>query len=175
MSYLLFLNQLNLTTMKRLAFFAITTGVLPLFMLISCHQEDYLKAPNGSIATRQDCDTDCPNANECCCFVELNNDNVATIALCGTTTGSACLGSQGSCDNAPSGGGQSITLNGLNPKQIFCMDPESALRIINTSTTDNAGIRFGCNTTSVSPLTIILSPQDSVKAQTNIGCELGGC
>lgn len=160
--------------------FLILFGIACTVLLPSCQKQELevKQSPisNDPVTTRAECDP-CDNLNDCCCFVQLNNDNVATIHICGTTDGvGACSGSAGpNCIGAMSGGGQNITLNSFNQKQIFCMDASSAIRIINTSGSDNAGIKVGCNTISVQPIQYTITPQDSVKANTNASCVLSDC
>jgi len=147
---------------------------------IACQKQDleanHSQTGNDPVSLRGDeCDP-CTGLG-CCCWVQLYNDsnNSASLHLCGTTDGAgACFGSEQNCNAAQSGGGQFITLSSGNPKQIFCMDEGSTVRITNVSSLDNAGIRCGCNTTNIDPIEFSISPQDSVKVDANVSCELSG-
>lgn len=116
------------------------------------------------------------NLQDCCCFVELDNDSAASLHICGTTDGAgACSATQGSCVGSISGGGQFISLSTGNPKQIFCMDVGTAIRILNTSGSDNAGIRVGCNVVSTQAIPYTITPGNIAKANTDGDCVLTDC
>ena len=120
----------------------------------------------------------CDVMDDCCCGVELLNDDAATIQICGTTSGgTSCAAATGSCGGSISGTVEVVSLGSSNPKHIFCMGPNTAIRIINLSPTDNAGIRVGCNTVNYTALDYDISPQDSIKAEVNslANCELSDC
>lgn len=157
----------------------ILSATIFLALLMACQKQEFSNNDNKQngavVTTRSECEP-CDTMDDCCCFVQLGDDDAATIRICGTTDGmAACSGSTGPCNSGISGGGQTISLNSTTPIKVFCMNAQSGLRIVNTSDSDNAGIRVGCNGTTALPITYNIAPQDSVKAETNMSCELSDC
>lgn len=178
-TFFIFLNIKKSQTMKRPMIFLMIAVVIALgFTLQSCQSDEIrtgIEMSETSVSARDECDP-CDGMNECCCFVQLRAGTSVSLHLCGTSNGaSACSGSAGICNSPMSGGGQVITLSDADSKKIFCMLEQHAIRIINQSTTDNAVIRIGCNTTSILPIDYTIPPQDSVKAEVNATCEMSDC
>jgi hypothetical protein len=157
---------------------ALTFTVL-LFALLSCQKTDSgmngLTVQNDKVVPRQDC-SNC----DCSCFVELKDDNAASLELCGTCEGptAGCTG-EDVCPSGPfSGNGHTISLtSSLNPRYSFCEEFDSGFWIKNTSTTDVANIVISCTANSGTPQTITLSlnPTTMVYIGTDGDCEVFEC
>lgn len=131
-----------------------------------------------SILLRSGCE-ECPDMDECCCYVELNGDNNATLQFCGTSDGGGtCTGTTVCGLISPSGGGQSITLNSFsNPRQHFCMLEGYPFWIYNASTTDDADITISCQGDITNPqeINIHLEPGERFYYETDGSCLISGC
>lgn len=105
------------------------------------------------IETRSDCQ-ECPDLNECCCGVYLQNPETedADITLCGTSDGpDLCSGATfGDCE-VNSGGGHTFMLDEFNDKERFCMLQGSSFWIRNNSTTTSANIYISCQEDITNP------------------------
>jgi hypothetical protein len=148
-------------------------------LLPSCNQQESglndLTKSDPAVSSRSECE---PCANQCCCGVELDDDTAAIIQICGTSgTGTTCATVSGTCNGQINGILESVLLNSSNPKHVFCMAGNSAIRIVNLSLSDNAKIRIGCNTVDFDALEFDIAPQDSIKVDvlSLMTCEMAGC
>ncbi|HLF63537.1 MAG TPA: hypothetical protein VI603_07285 [Saprospiraceae bacterium] len=129
--------------MKRLTFCSeVTACAVCLLMLTSCHELDSgidsSTSDSDRITLRQDCD-----GCDCHCFVELKNDNAASLELCGTCDGptTGCTGINTCGFGTFSGDGHTISLTStLNPRYDFCEEINTGFWIQNTSSTDTANV-----------------------------------
>ncbi|HLF65417.1 MAG TPA: hypothetical protein VI603_16750 [Saprospiraceae bacterium] len=130
---------------------ATVTSVLVLF---GCHLTDKqtdLNTSNAKVSTRAD---DCDECSNCCCFVELDGDDAASLLFCGTEDGaSACSETSSNCGSI-SGGGQLITLSVGTPRKLFCMGTHTFFRIQNFSSTDEADFIVSCQAEDGTPQTL---------------------
>lgn len=159
----------------------ITMLIIPACENAEIHSGRETQSP---ITSRGDCD-DCPDMDQCCCYVEIDpndNNNSATIEICGTdaTGGPTCTGSAGSClsTNWNSGYISPVTLTSpTNPRVDFCMELGTAFFIRNTHATDEAKVKVSCQRGQASPqiisLTIAAGVRNIQKADT--GCNLTDC
>jgi hypothetical protein len=109
--------------------------------------------------------------------VALDDDDDASLHLCGTEDGTLmCFGSD-ICGTAPVNGGQIISLDVNNERQVFCMFENGALKITNTSSTDDADIIITCQEDSGLPqlVPIHLEPLSTVYYTPDDTCELALC
>ncbi|HLF64282.1 MAG TPA: hypothetical protein VI603_11040 [Saprospiraceae bacterium] len=149
-------------------------------LLLGCHLSDKqtsLNIPDAEVSTRADDCSDC--GSDCCCFIELDGDDAASIHFCGTTDGAgACMHSE--CGGI-TGGSQLITLSVGTPRKLFCEALNSSFRIKNWSTTDEADIIISCQAEDGTPQTIMVhlnvagTPGDTFFYSTNGDCELDDC
>jgi hypothetical protein len=141
----------------------------------SC-EESTIKEVDASVTTRDD---DCEECEECCCAISLDGDTEATLHICGTTDGAGACSATTNCVNSdPSGGGQFVSLtSSLNPWQTFCMAEETALRITNLSSTDDADVTLTCQYKLGNPQTIqITIPANSTEdVDVDGDCEVEQC
>jgi hypothetical protein len=142
--------------MKCSDFSKFAAKAVALMIRASCNEMDSRVessiTPNSRLTFRQDC-SDC----DCSCFVELKNDNAASLALCGTCDGptSGCMGDNTCLFGSFSGDGHTISLSStLNPRYNFCEEILSGFWIQNTSSTDTAGVVISCTAQSGTPQTI---------------------
>ena len=148
--------------------------------LPACHQQeiglkDSITKDDPAVTSRSECE---PCADDCCCGVELDDDSAAIIQICGTSSGgSTCATISGTCNGQINGKVESVLLNSTNPKHVFCMAGNTAIRIINLSLSDNAKILVGCNTVDYDALEYDIAPQDSIKIDVNstANCEMTDC
>lgn len=123
--------------------------------LLGCNISDRQTSndiPNAEVSTRADDCEDC--GNDCCCFIELDGDDAASIHFCGTTDGaSACMETE--CGGML-GGGQLINLSLGTPRKLFCNEISGSFRIMNWSTTDDADIIISCQAEDGTPQTIMI-------------------
>ena len=120
------------------------------FFLTSCDVNDLQKqvttANDEIISPRGDCD-DCPDEDDCCCYVTLNNgDNSASLFFCGTSDGGVV-----NCSSLPcvatsyTNKGHTITLTTpFNFKYNFCVLENTEFFFLNTHATDVADIKVSC-------------------------------
>ena len=155
-------------------------GPFLMTLLLACQKQEHsanlLRASDDRVEARSDECDDCVTQQDCCCWVELNDDDAATIQLCGTTSGdSECsISNNGNCSGSVDGTLEVVSLGTFQSGHVFCMDQATAIRIINLSPSDDAGIRVSCSTSAL-PIQYDISPQDSVFAETNISCVLSDC
>ena len=133
-----------------------------------------LTKDDPAVTGRSECE---PCDNECCCGITLDDDSAAIIQICGTTSGGpACVTVSGNCGSPIDGTLESVLLNSTNPKHVFCMAANTAIRIVNLSLSDNAKVLIGCNTLDYDALEFDIAPQDSIKLEvgTLMNCEMTG-
>lgn len=139
----------------------------------------------SSIAPRTvaDCE-DCPNEDDCCCGVWLQNPSGSSVSLdfCGTSDGTGSCPGAGGGDRkctAFSNGGQNITLTSApnDYRKLFCVVPGSAFSLYNTSSTTNANVYLSCQHDLLAPqiLTISIPPNSTYYYQSNGSCYLTTC
>jgi hypothetical protein len=157
----------------------VTAWAVCLLILTSCHELDSgidsSSTGNDRITLRQDCD-DC----DCHCFVELKNDNAASLALCGTCEGpsAGCMGDNTCLFGTFSGDGHTISLSStLNPRYDFCEEINTGFWIQNTSSTDTANVVISCTAQSGLPqtITIQLIPNERKYINADGECEVSEC
>jgi len=141
-----------------------------------CHLTDKqadLNNSNAKVSTRAD---DCDECSNCCCFVELDGDDAASLLFCGTEDGASACSESPSCGSF-SGGGQLITLSVGTPRKLFCMGLNAPFRIQNFSATDEADIIVSCQAEDGTPQTIMihLDPLEKVFITSNGSCEVEEC
>lgn len=162
--------------MKRIRYFAVTLSIL-LFHLTSCDNITVTSSPN--LTAHVNPRTDCENCTDCCCSITLDEDNAATVQLCGTEDGaSLCSGNPTNCNVQPSGGGQLVALSSATiQRHIFCMLEERTLRIFNTSATDDANLSLTCQYNSGLPqiVQISLGPLEVIYYDVSTGCIVDEC
>ncbi len=153
-------------------------------MILSCQKRDYktdsLRSGDVSVLSRADDCDDC--GSDCCCYVELyNNDNSATIKFCGTSDGASACSGTGGCGTV-NGGGQVITLSTTNPRHLFCVGLSTPFWVMNFSTTDPTDLTISCQATSGLPQVIHIhldelysGGTEQVFIQTDAHCEVSEC
>jgi hypothetical protein len=174
--FVTFLKPFQMTNRKFI--FPILLCMICTLFLPACQQQesglDDLTKDDPAVIGRSECEP----CEECCCGVELDDDTAAVLQLCGTTSGgTTCVTVAGTCAGDIDGMLETVFLNTSNPKHVFCMDGNTALRIINLSLSDNAKIRIGCNTVNFDALEFDIAPQDSIKVDvfSLMTCEMSGC
>ena len=138
-------------------------------------------ASHQKISSRsvEECE-DCPNDDDCCCAVELQNPTTqdALLSLCGTSDGaSACSEiAVGTC-SAISGGGQVIYIQPGDSRRLFCMGPGNPLRIRNLNSSANANIFLTCQHGQTNAQIVPLSIPPSTSVFYGVGgtCLLTEC
>lgn len=151
-----------------------------MFFLHSCEQSEiksFGPIDQDPISYRGPCDL-CQGIDECCCYIELGNDNSASLQICGASQpgGTACTGSS-ACGSSPSGGGFSFTLTTGNPRFPLCMLEGNPLWIQNVSLSDKADIYFTCLSGTPTPqlVHIQLNPGQRAYFETDNICIISGC
>jgi hypothetical protein len=129
---------------------------------------------NTEVKTRS---ATCNDCEDCCCYVQLDEDDAAVLQLCGTANGaSACSGVDSCGVGTFFGGGQFLTLSSGSPKAIFCMDNTGPFWIKNHSMSDGADFFLNCDDDSGPAISIHLAPGAIQYFQTTTsGCELLDC
>lgn len=75
---------------------------------------------------------DCPEDDECCCSVELDNAQSADVLICGLLNGSSCLGTHIGCGIVPFNNlGLTFNLTTISPIEDFCMEEGAGFYILN--------------------------------------------
>ncbi|HXR81689.1 MAG TPA: hypothetical protein VN763_12255 [Saprospiraceae bacterium] len=168
--------------MKNIEFYKILICFGLLWLTYSCEKADLQKSTIKDIdhiSSRVDECENCPNVNDCCCGVELQDpDDAAFLRLCGTTDGQLTCN-----DTAPitcpaiNGGGQIIQLDSDSPKSLFCMAQGSTFAIRNTSSIDPAVIQFTCQNDVAHPqiIYITIPTLTTYYFATNSSCQVGHC
>jgi hypothetical protein len=156
---------------------AVTFIVMSIFLVYACQKQDFKadhQFSNTEIKTRS---TTCNDCEDCCCYVQLDEDDAAILQFCGTANGASACSGVDSCDAGSFlGGGQVLSLSTGNPKQIFCMDNDGPFWIKNFSMSDDADFTLNCDEDSGPALTIHLEPGATQYFQTtSSGCELEDC
>jgi hypothetical protein len=157
-----------------------------MFFLPSCEKNEFRKTyVSGTnefpILPRGDCD-DCPDEDECCCTISLDNgDNFASLGLCGTSDGNVVT----SCPSLPCVASQyalkdhSFTLSTpFNFKYDFCAFENSEFFIRNVHPTDVANVNITCQRGQSTPQNISLQLQANggrAYITTNGSCEVNEC
>ena len=114
---------------------------------------------NLPVTVRGDCQ-DCPEIDECCCYVALDpndNNNSASIELCGIVGGSStCSSFSGTCfsTNINNGSHATVLTSPSNIIYNFCMEHNSLFYIRNTHGTDPASVKISCQRGQTSPQVI---------------------
>jgi hypothetical protein len=139
--------------MTKYSLFLILACMMSMFFLLSCEKAEIYKTYvqptyDNPILTRGDCD-DCPDEDECCCYVALDNsDTHAQLYLCGTSDGTTA---GGSCPSVPclitsfTQLQHTPTLTTpFNFKYNFCAMESTEFFIMNTHATDPADVKVSC-------------------------------
>lgn len=133
---------------------------------------------NKPIQTRGECE-ECPEVDECCCAVWLDDDyDDAMLRFCGTSDGAAACSGFSYCGTPFSGGGQQLDLADPNErKKTFCMTEGSPFYVVNYSTTQTTGIIISCQDGFTNPDTVHrrIQPLDTFYFETNGLCEITPC
>ena len=153
-----------------------------MFYLQACEDSIFNKSRRvneepSSIFYRSDCQ-ECPDDDECCCYVELNGSDEAFLQFCGTSDGGGSCSGDPVCGLlSPTNGGQTINLDNFNPRQKFCMLQGYPFWITNSSTTDDVDIIISCQGDLTNPQEIMihLDPLETVYIETNGSCQVGEC
>jgi hypothetical protein len=146
-----------------------------------CEKADLQKSTTVEkpISPRVDDCEECPNEDDCCCFVWLEeNETEATLRFCGTTDGTGPCSGSTPCDPDPNGGQQTIILDAdTNPGQHFCVALAGSFWIYNPNMSDDADVLITCQAGELSPQIIHRTvPADgTIYLDTNGSCELSDC
>jgi hypothetical protein len=153
------------------------------FFYNSCEKSGYTNEiglnDNQRISNRtvEDCE-DCPNITDCCCAVELqDDDDVITLHLCGTSDGaSACTGLD-NCGATFTGGGQQFTLQLGDSRRLFCVGQGNSFWIRNLHPSKPADLYITCQAGLTSPQIDTISIPSSLYwyYDTDNSCELTYC
>lgn len=152
-----------------------------LVFIVSCDNNALDQKDANNLTAQVSARTDCEDCTVCCCSITLNEDNAATLQLCGTEDGaSPCMDVPPSGCFSPSlnGGGQLVSLSSATvQRHVFCMLDGRTLRIYNTSSTDGADIILTCQHDSGLPQTlqIHLDPLEVLYYDVDTGCIVGEC
>ena len=155
--------------------------VLSMFF-IACEKPEVSssKEKQVSITTRGDCD-DCGDLDQCCCFVEIDpndNNDSASIEICGIDIAGNCTGSAGTClSTSFNQGYDSDVLTSSNPRLEFCIELGTAFFIRNTHGSDDASIKVSCQRGQTNPqiVPITLGPGVRNVQKADTGCSLTDC
>lgn len=156
-------------------------------MLVSACEKAEVQTSNNlkqsPIISRGDCD-DCPDIDQCCCYVEIDqndNNNSASIEVCGIDDPLApmCSGTAGSCLST-SFNPYSLTAtltSPSNPRANFCIELGTAFYVLNTHGTDNASVKVSCQRGQANPqiISYTLTPGGRDIRKAGTGCSLGDC
>lgn len=170
--------------MKTSLSFSILLCMTSMFLITSCEKADVQNSrivnyDGVIIEYRSDC-IDCPDLNECCCAVYLQNPGMdeAQLFLCGSSDGSEnCTGAVfGDCE-VNNNGGHEFDLHEFNDKERFCMLQGGSFWIHNTNTSDPAYIYISCQEDITNPQVIqVTIPANSrYFYDVNGSCELTLC
>jgi hypothetical protein len=170
--------------MKTSISFSILFCMISMF-LMSCEKAEIQSTKNpkqSPITSRGDCD-DCPDTDQCCCYVAIDptdNNNSASISLCGTDGGpTTCSPFSHNCFASTwSSNAYNLSLSSPSTaRQDFCMLNSAVIQIVNTSSTDPATIKFSCTRGQTNPqvLTFTLSANGRVQYETGSDCLLTLC
>lgn len=168
--------------MKNITFYMVLC-VFAMCLMTACEKANTYTG-NGTqapITSRGECD-DCPDTEQCCCYVELDpNDNngSASIFLCGTDGGATfCSPVSHSClSTSWNNGAYNLSLTSASPRQNFCMQIGTVFYIQNTSSTDAASIKISCQRGEANPqiITITLQPNERILYETETDCDVVVC
>lgn len=167
--------------MKTITFLVHVIACMTCLAFLNACQEfdsatDSVPTSPKTIALRQDCDN-C----DCHCFVELKNDNAASLELCGTCEGplAGCSSSGDVCGNGSFTGDRHVIAlsSTLNPRYDFCAHLLDDFYVRNTSSTDAAGITVSCTAQSGSPQTIsfLLGTLTTQHVEVLAECQVATC
>ena len=148
----------------------------------SCEKADQTTtsnvALNGQLASREvaSCDQ-CPQ-DDCCCSIEsIPHSQTMSFRFCGTSDGTLTCNTPGSgaCSTIMNGG-QAISLSSTGFRKLFCMNPDNAFSVTNT-TGGTATIILTCQHDQVNPQkdTITIANGVTVYFDTTSGCVISQC
>jgi hypothetical protein len=150
-------------------------------ILIGCQISDRqndLSAGKAEVSTRADDCQDC--GSDCCCFIQLDGDDAASVLFCGTLDGASACEETSSCGTL-TGGGQLIILSVGTPRKLFCGELNGSFYIRNWSTTDEVDVIISCQAEDGTPQTIMVhlevspGPGHEFFYSIDSECELDDC
>lgn len=161
--------------------------ILSLLLITACEessmQSSEIKMEQAVTTRTVEYCYECPNDDDCCCGVWLQNTlQYARLDLCNTTDGTATCPAGGGgggvewCPAFNAVGGQSIYLHSGNIRDAFCVAQGTTFSITNTGPV-NAYIKVTCQHDLTAPqiLTLTIAPYSTWEFVTNNACELSDC